>query len=87
MEQHYLSKLILFALLFPLICRSQDIELKNNFFYLDGQKFFMKGIGYEVGATPGELPWARTFNPQVLHADMQRILAGGSAALFLEKQL
>ncbi|MCB0548862.1 MAG: hypothetical protein KDD19_14880 [Phaeodactylibacter sp.] len=77
MEQHYLSKLILFALLFPLICRSQDIELKNNFFYLDGQKFFMKGIGYEVGATPGELPWARTFNPQVLHADMQRILAGG----------
>ncbi len=73
---HFLI-LRLLSLVFPLLGSAQDIELKNSFFYLDGQKFFLKGIGYEVGATPGELPWARTFNPEVLHADMQRILAGG----------
>ncbi|MCO6481132.1 MAG: T9SS type A sorting domain-containing protein [Phaeodactylibacter sp.] len=77
MKNTSFTKWLLCCLLFPLLASAQEIELKNNFFYLDGQKFFLKGIGYEVGATPGELPWARTFNPEVLHADMQRILAGG----------
>jgi hypothetical protein len=56
---------------------SQDIKVKNNFFYLDGEKFFVKGIGYEVGAIPGQLPWERPFDPELLHFDMQRIVAGG----------
>ena len=38
-----------------LICRSRDIELKNNFFYLDGRSS-SKGIGYEVEYADG-LPW------------------------------
>jgi len=56
---------------------AQSIELKNNSFYIDGQKYFVKGIGYEVGATPGEVPWDRTFNPELMHFDIQRILLGG----------
>jgi hypothetical protein len=30
------------------------IELKNNWYYLNGQRFFIKAIGYEIGARPGQ---------------------------------
>lgn len=53
------------------------MEVKNDFFYIDGQKFFVKGIGYESGALPGEVPWEKTFNPEQMHFDIQRILSGG----------
>lgn len=66
-----------FLLLIVRFGYSQQVELKNNFFYLDGQKFFIKGIGYEVNALPGQLPWNRTFNPDQLKFDMQRIISGG----------
>src|SRR4030042_2384446 len=74
------------SILFPVLIMSSvlsgfgqvpRIELKNNFFYLDGAKFFMKGIGYEVGAYPGVLPWNRPFNPDVLESDLTRIVDGG----------
>jgi len=53
------------------------IELKYNFFYIDGVKFFVKGIGYEVGAYPGVVPWSHPFNQDVLENDLQRIVDGG----------
>ena len=28
------------------------IELKDNWYYLNGEKFFIKAIGYEIGARP-----------------------------------
>ncbi len=71
----FLHLLLCLALSIP--GRAQQIELKDNFFYIDGEKFFVKGIGYEAGARPGELPWERTFNPGQLHFDIQRILSGG----------
>ncbi|TLX71056.1 T9SS type A sorting domain-containing protein [Labilibacter sediminis] len=64
-------------MLLPFVAISQTIELKNNFFYIDGQKFFVKGIGYELGALPGEVPWEKTYNPDQIHFDIQRILSGG----------
>ena len=33
------------------------IELKNNWYYLNGEKFFIKAIGYEIGARPGQHPY------------------------------
>jgi hypothetical protein len=56
---------------------AQQVEVKNNSFYIDGQKFFVKGIGYEASALPGEVPWRKIFNPNQLHFDIQRILSGG----------
>lgn len=56
---------------------AQEQELKDGYFYLDGEKFFIKGIGYEQGALPGELPWARPFDADQLRFDMERILDGG----------
>jgi hypothetical protein len=54
-----------------------EIELKDGFYYIDHQKFFIKGIGYEVGAYPGMLPWNRPFNETILRNDMNRIKDGG----------
>ncbi len=54
-----------------------QVALKDNFFYIDGEKFFVKGIGYELSALPGEVPWEKTFNPEQLHFDIQRILDAG----------
>lgn len=70
----------IFLLNFVLLAGSslaQTVELKNNFFYLDDQKFFIKGIGYEVGAYPGMLPWSRPFNADILRFDINRIAEAG----------
>ena len=53
---------------------SAQVEIKNNSYYIDGEKFFVKGIGYE-GILPGQSQ--RTYNPDLLRFDMQRILSGG----------
>ncbi|MCF8303506.1 MAG: T9SS type A sorting domain-containing protein [Bacteroidales bacterium] len=80
-----------------LVCSStssytQEIEVKNNYFFIDGEKFFVKGIGFEVGALPGELPWEHSFKPEQLHFDIQRILGAGfntirTWAAFSEQEL
>ncbi len=67
----------LYACIYRVSAQGTDIELKDGFFYIDGEKFFIKGIGYEVGAYPGMLPWARPFNADVLRSDMQRIKDAG----------
>ncbi len=70
-------QLICLYLFFGITAWGQQLEIKDGFFYLDGEKFFVKGIGYEVSALPGELPWEKTFNPGQLHFDIQRILSAG----------
>lgn len=57
---------------------SAQVEIKDNSFYIDQQKFFVKGIGYE-GILPGQS--IRTYNPELLRFDMQRILSGGFNAI------
>lgn len=33
------------------------IEFKDNWYHLNGQRFFIKAIGYEIGARPGQHPY------------------------------
>ena len=73
----HLHYIIVLVILLPLRVWTQDVEVKSNFFYIDGEKFFVKGIGYEPGATPGEVPWNRTFDSEIMHFDIQRILSAG----------
>ena len=88
-------KLVLFTFLLiqsVFALNGQQVEIKDQFFFLDGEKFFIKGIGYEVGALPGEVPWEKEFNPNQLHFDIQRILSGGfntirTWAPFIEQEL
>jgi hypothetical protein len=57
--------------------QASTIELKNGFFYIDEEKFFLKGIGYEIGAYPGMLPWNHPFNREILENDLARIVDAG----------
>jgi hypothetical protein len=55
------------------------IELKDNWYYLDGKKFFIKAIGYEIGARPGQHPYedARKEELELMKFDLERIKEGG----------
>jgi len=68
---------LLLSINIPVFAQLGGIELKNNFFYVDGKKFFVKGIGYEAGAIPGQLPWNRAFDEDLLRFDMERIAGAG----------
>jgi len=83
-EKFYSSEviMILFSLITIISCyqlqaQNNQIELKEGFFYINNEKFFIKGIGYEVGAIPGQLPWEREFDEELLAFDMNRILSAG----------
>ena len=55
------------------------IELKDNWYYLNGQKFFIKAIGYEIGARPGQHPYEgnRAEDLYLLKFDLKVIKEGG----------
>jgi hypothetical protein len=52
------------------------LQIKDGWLHFDNQKFFVKGIGYEPGARPGQYPWNRTFEPDLVTMDMNRIIDG-----------
>jgi hypothetical protein len=56
-----------------------SIELKNNWYYLNGQRFFIKAIGYEIGARPGQHPYegVRNDDLDLLKLDLKVIREGG----------
>ena len=55
------------------------IEIKNNWYYLNGEKFFIKAIGYEIGARPGQHPYqgVRADDLDLLKFDLKVIKEGG----------
>jgi hypothetical protein len=70
------------------------IELKDNWYYLNGEKFFIKAIGYEIGARPGQHPYedAKTDDLDLMKFDLKVIKEGGYNAIrtwsqFTEPQL
>ncbi len=56
-----------------------QIELKDNWYYLDGQKFFIKAIGYEIGARPGQHPYEgeKKEDLDLMKFDLKVIREGG----------
>lgn len=52
-------------------------EIRNDWYIVDGQKFFIKGIGYETHTRPGQVPWEYEFNREIIEADLRRIKAAG----------
>jgi hypothetical protein len=57
--------------------RGQGVQIVNDWYYLDGQKFFVKGIGYETHTRPGQVPWVYSFDADVINFDLQRIKSAG----------
>ena len=56
---------------------AQEVELKEDFFFIDGKKTYLKGVGYAIGEHPGEVPWDYEFDENVLRHDVERILSAG----------
>ena len=55
------------------------IELKDNWYYLNGEKYFIKAIGYEIGARPGQHPYQgkRADDLELLKFDLKVIKEAG----------
>jgi hypothetical protein len=71
-----------------------QIEIKDNWYHLNGQKFFIKAIGYEIGARPGQHPYQgkRADDLDLMKFDLKVIKEGGYNAIrtwsqFSEPQL
>ncbi|MHC1778155.1 MAG: glycoside hydrolase family 2 TIM barrel-domain containing protein [Lentimicrobium sp.] len=75
-----LMTLLLFSSFIALYGQSKTkIELKDNWYYLNGQKFFIKAIGYEIGARPGQHPYegVRNDDLDLMKFDLKVIKEGG----------
>ena len=55
------------------------IEFKDNWYLLNGQKYFIKAIGYEIGARPGQHPYedAKKDELELMKFDLEKIKEGG----------
>ena len=55
------------------------IEFKDNWYLLDGEKFFIKAIGYEIGARPGQHPYEdeKKDDLELMKFDLENIKKGG----------
>jgi hypothetical protein len=54
-----------------------EVGIDGDWLTVDGHRFLVVGLGYEIGCRPGRLPWQRDFRPDLLHADFKRIKAAG----------
>lgn len=52
------------------------IELRGDWFYVDGEPFLIKGVGYSPNR-PGQVPWKGPVSLAVMERDFQRIAEAG----------
>ena len=65
---------------FSIMAQSKTkLEIKNSWYYINGEKFFIKAIGYEIGARPGQHPYegAKVEDLDLLKFDLKVIKEGG----------
>ncbi|MEQ9286348.1 MAG: hypothetical protein RIG77_05540 [Cyclobacteriaceae bacterium] len=55
------------------------IELKDNWYVLNGEKYFIKAVGYEISARPGQHPYedAKKDELELMKFDLKKIKEGG----------
>ena len=70
----YGTTIILFCTVF---CYGQNLEIIDDWFHINGERFFIKGIGYEIHSRPGQVPWVYEFDPELLQFDLERIKNAG----------
>ncbi|MEW6196747.1 MAG: T9SS type A sorting domain-containing protein [Bacteroidota bacterium] len=69
--------LIIFFISFFCATFAQQVSISNGWYYIDGKKFFVKGIGYETHTRPGQAPWLYSFDADLIRVDLQRIKDAG----------
>jgi len=58
------------------------LEIKDGWYYINGQKFFVNALGYEIGARPGQHPYVERFSePQRVKNDIEVIKKAGFNAI------
>ncbi|MGB5716767.1 MAG: glycoside hydrolase family 2 TIM barrel-domain containing protein [Gammaproteobacteria bacterium] len=58
------------------------LEIIDGWYYLNGHKFFINALGYEIGARPGQHPYVvRNSEPERVKNDMKVIKAAGYNAI------
>jgi len=64
------------------------LEIRDKWYYLNGEKFFIKAIGYEIGARPGQEPYSPgiTEDLDLMKFDLKVIKEGGYNAIRTWKQ-
>ena len=89
--------MVIFLFLAPVLTFAQSktrLEIKDGWYYVNGEKFFIKAIGYEIGARPGQHPYDGIQNNdlELMNFDLKVIKEGGYNAIrtwsqFTEPQL
>jgi len=81
MKRHLALTIFLFLglVIFGYSQSKTSIELKDNWYYLNGEKYFIKAIGYEIGARPGQHPYedAKKDELELMKFDLEKIKEGG----------
>ena len=81
MKRHLALTIFLFLglVIFGYSQSKTSIELKDNWYYLNGEKYFIKAIGYEIGARPGQHPYedAKKDELELMTFDLEKIKEGG----------
>ncbi len=55
-----------------------QVEIKNGWYYINGERYFIKGIGYEIGARPGQHPYIdHPVDLERMKADLKILKDGG----------
>ncbi|MCB2156601.1 hypothetical protein KQI84_17125 [bacterium] len=54
-----------------------QVGIDGDWLTVDGERFLVVAVGYEIGARPGRAPWDHDDQPQLLQADFERIRAAG----------
>lgn len=58
------------------------LEIRDGWYHLNGQKFFVNALGYEIGARPGQHPYVeRHSEPERVKNDLEVIKQGGFNAI------
>lgn len=58
------------------------LEIKDGWYFINGQKFFVNALGYEIGARPGQHPYVKRYNePARVKHDMGVIKEAGFNAI------
>ncbi len=55
---------------------ARRVDVRGEWFYVDGEAFLIKGIGYSP-YRPGQVPWKDRVDPAVMERDFQQIAAAG----------
>jgi exo-beta-1,3-glucanase (GH17 family) len=58
--------------------KATKVEIKDGWYYINGERFFIKAIGYEIGARPGQDPYKETIRDLGrMRADLKILKDGG----------